>query len=645
VWNYRRWGSVPCVLACLLLLGGCGGGGGGGNPPPPSITISPAAATVPTGKTQQFTASVAATWSVNNVPGGATGTGTISSSGLYTAPALPDGTTLVVTVAATSQADPTAKASAQVTVTTPPAPLGVSVAPGTGQVQVNQTLQLSATVTGGSGNATVAWTVNGVSGGNTTVGTVSPSGLSVTYTAPAIVPSPATVTIAATATDSTGSASGSATVTIGRTISISFSSGLINHEISLDLQGAIVGFQITLSGVQPGDSLNVLSTFGSVVTTDLQVDPGQTTKTIGEIANFLGTAYIPGPVKFWVTGTDGTVSKPAWLFFTGSLQQVVEDTSSGELYYLDRGDATASSWSFMKFKSDGTSDGSFHRNGSGIAFDSTTGYLIVGSYTNGTLSLFDSKNIVIVNGFGIQNYAVTMGTSDSPIFAVAANGGIACVSQLLAGTASCIKESLTTTYPVMLASGLNQPAAITMPDPNHLAVYTRGDSTLSKFDLSSGTAAVPAGTLALPGFTPYDTAFKNTYPLVRGWYLATVGSNIAVMGQTVNADGTVSQRLAIVNGTTMTQIGDYVTLPPGSFRMVADAADNAVIVEYPDISGDAPVTRVAAFSAATGAQLNWSTPPTSDVVPAAGFLYTSQRRLVFCVEGRCDVKTPSQPSP
>src|SRR5256885_6437188 len=58
------------------------------------VTISPVSATVGAGGTQQFTATVqntsntAVTWQVSGVSGGNATVGTISSSGLYTAPAV-----------------------------------------------------------------------------------------------------------------------------------------------------------------------------------------------------------------------------------------------------------------------------------------------------------------------------------------------------------------------------------------------------------------------------------------------------------------------------------------------------------------------------------------------------------------------------
>ena len=82
----------------------------------------------------------------------------------------------------------------------------VSVSCGSLTVNVGQTSQCSATVTGtGNYSSSVTWSVNSVAGGNATVGTVSTSGL---YTAPATVPTPFTVALTATSvTDTTKSAS------------------------------------------------------------------------------------------------------------------------------------------------------------------------------------------------------------------------------------------------------------------------------------------------------------------------------------------------------------------------------------------------------------------------------------------------------
>jgi TatA/E family protein of Tat protein translocase len=100
------------------------GGIGGQAERNPNVTviIGPAAANVPPSGTQQFQATVSGpangglTWSVNGVKGGNSVVGTISSSGLYTAPnAVPAPNH--VTVSATSLADTSESASAEVTIT------------------------------------------------------------------------------------------------------------------------------------------------------------------------------------------------------------------------------------------------------------------------------------------------------------------------------------------------------------------------------------------------------------------------------------------------------------------------------------------------------------------------------------------------
>ena len=112
----------PCkiTIAALLLMVLLVGCGGGGNATPPgshvTVTIMGASGVMDTGSSRTFTASVsnastpAVTWSVVE-PGG----GSITQSGIYTAPATPG----TYTVKATSQADVNASASARVPVVIP----------------------------------------------------------------------------------------------------------------------------------------------------------------------------------------------------------------------------------------------------------------------------------------------------------------------------------------------------------------------------------------------------------------------------------------------------------------------------------------------------------------------------------------------
>lgn len=89
------------------------------------VSVAPVRATLLAGSgTQTFTASVVDTtntdviWKVNNIIGGNATVGTISTTGVYTAPATAPALS-TVTVTAASAADPSRTSSAQVTITSP----------------------------------------------------------------------------------------------------------------------------------------------------------------------------------------------------------------------------------------------------------------------------------------------------------------------------------------------------------------------------------------------------------------------------------------------------------------------------------------------------------------------------------------------
>jgi hypothetical protein len=183
--------------------------------PAVTVSVSPATASVNAGLTQQFTATVANTTNgnVNWAVVGGTANGTISSSGLYTAPATPPSG--AVTVTATSQLDPSASGSA--TVTVQPA-ITVTVTAAASTVNAGLTDQFTATVNNNS-DQNVTWQVNGTTGGDSTNGTISTGGL---YTAPATPPASGTVNITATsATGSVVSSPYSLTVSPAVTVSVS----------------------------------------------------------------------------------------------------------------------------------------------------------------------------------------------------------------------------------------------------------------------------------------------------------------------------------------------------------------------------------------------------------------------------------------
>ena len=213
-------------------------------PPPPgvSITVTPGSATLGQGQQQPFTATVtgtgntpasntAVTWSFNPV------VGTLSSTGVYTAPAAIS-SQQAVTVKATSVADPTKSASASVTLQPPANGVSIVVSPNAVSLRQGRRRQFRAIVTG-TNNTAVTWSLRPA------VGKLSAAGV---YTAPATMDSQQTVIVTATSkADSTKSAN--ATVTL-----------MPQSAVEISNFGA---FQITATSASVTWDTNV-ATFGQV---------------------------------------------------------------------------------------------------------------------------------------------------------------------------------------------------------------------------------------------------------------------------------------------------------------------------------------------------------------------------------------------
>jgi PKD repeat protein len=166
-------------------------------PQPVSVSISPTSATVSSGGALQFAATVANT--TNQTVTWTTTAGTISGTGLLTAPVVSTSTTIVVT--ATSVAAPSKAASATVTVL-PSAPqiISVAVSPTLTTVSSGSTRQFTATVAN-STNQAVIWAA--------TAGTISSAGL---FTAPVVLTNTTITVTASSVADASKSANATVTV-------------------------------------------------------------------------------------------------------------------------------------------------------------------------------------------------------------------------------------------------------------------------------------------------------------------------------------------------------------------------------------------------------------------------------------------------
>ena len=244
---------VYLAALCLVSLAACGGGShssadsgttqGTGSTPQISISVSPATVNLAAGATQQFTAAVSGTsnttvqWQVNGVAGGSPATGTVSNTGMYTAPGTLTAATQF-TITALVAADPAKTANSVVSVSPPPPPppppppITVSVSPQTATLAAGTSSQFTATVQGSS-NTAVTWAVDGIAGGNSAIGTIGNDGA---YTAPGAA---GAHTVTATSVANT-SASASATVAV-----ISMSISPTSTQMA---QGASQQFTATVTG-------------------------------------------------------------------------------------------------------------------------------------------------------------------------------------------------------------------------------------------------------------------------------------------------------------------------------------------------------------------------------------------------------------
>jgi hypothetical protein len=125
--------------------------------------------------------------------------------------------------------------------------VSVTVSPSSASVRVGQFQPFTAAVTGAAGGVT--WSVNGIAGGDPTVGTIDSNGQ---YLAPNVVPNPGTVTVRATSIASPAS-SGTASVTIVPlpTITSLSPSPLTTGAFTLTVSGVgfVSGARVTFNGV------------------------------------------------------------------------------------------------------------------------------------------------------------------------------------------------------------------------------------------------------------------------------------------------------------------------------------------------------------------------------------------------------------
>jgi hypothetical protein len=259
-----------------------------------------------------------------------TGTG---NSVTYTAPA----TVGSHTVTATSAADTSKSAATAVSVLAPA--ILVAVNPSTVSLLPSGTVGITATVTGTTQTA-VVWTVDAVANGNATVGTLSGTGNTVTYTAPATTGSH---TVTATSAANTASTAATAvtvqtslpSVTLAMTPSGSttingsgsglFSvavSGSSNTAVTWSVDG-VAGGNATVGTINTGVAMGGVNNHGNQVLYSAPAAAGTHTLTATSAANSAVAASVP----VTVAAAAYTVTKPGSIFNVTSYGAVADGAS------------------------------------------------------------------------------------------------------------------------------------------------------------------------------------------------------------------------------------------------------------------------------------------------------------------------------
>jgi outer membrane protein assembly factor BamB len=536
----RRFGSV--LLTALILIS-CGGGGVT-LPPPATLAVSPRTATILTSATQQLTATLTGisnqgvAWSVNGVLGGNATVGTIDSTGLYIAPAIPPSPN-TVTARATSIADPTLAGSASITINNP-SPTLSSISPN--QVSV------------GSGDTTI--TASGLgfarqsslqfNGSPTTTTFVS----SVQLTA-VVLSSKLTAGGAYSATVSTptpgGGVSAPVTLTVIQPPTITSSSN------TTLVAGTAGSFTVKAAGF-PAPTLSETGTLPTGVT--FNAANGALSGTPG--AGTGGTYNITFKASNGI-GADATQD------FTLTVNEAPTFTSAGSATFTV---GTVGSFTVTATGFPAPTVGQAGTLPSGVTFDATTGVLsgTPGTVTGGTYNLSFSAS----NGVGTdvtQNFVLTVANpvptitsltptsinSGSPDMTVAITGtgfvptSVAQANSTDLATTFVSSTQLSATIPAaMLVNAASLTVTVTTPSPGG------GTSGGSGFQVLAVVTVSPTSpTVVTDQSQTFSASVSGTSDQAVTWSIQGAGAGNTTVG-TISASGVYTAPGIVPNPPTVT---------------------------------------------------------------------------------------------
>jgi hypothetical protein len=429
--------ALPLLLPSLVLLAaiaGCGGGSYTPPPPPPpppiSVSISTTAGTVGAGGTAQITTQVnndtsgkGVTWTISPMSGAGTLTNETSTSATYNAPATPPANDVMVTITATSVADPTQSAPVSIDF----AAISVSLLASVGSVEAcpappscpaGSTATITATVNFDPANKGVdpaSWKIVSPS---PAVGTLSNrTGTTVTYTAPT-TPPPNDVLVIIQATSLSDS-------TKSNTIQITFAAIAVfvsPPSVLVAEDTATQQFTATVSFDPSGQGVNWTLTQGAPPTPCPNVPPltcgaiSATSSTSGTPITYTAPSAVPPSPTVTLTATsmsDNTRSA------SSTITVVNPDAAlKGQYAFLFNGfdDATGKQVAVAgSFTADGfgnITSGEEDINGpSGVQTSVTfTGTYVVGLDNRGTASISNSLPGNVTYAFSVGSFNAGVAT-------------------------------------------------------------------------------------------------------------------------------------------------------------------------------------------------------------------------------------------
>ena len=444
-----------------------------------SVTVTPTTATLSANQTQQFQGTVsgatntAVTWSLSP------SVGTVSTSGLYTAPSSITASQ-TVTVTATSAADTTRTAAATVTLMPP---VAVSVAPGSVSLKAAQTQTFTATVSGSS-NTAVKWTLSPA------VGAISSNGV---YTAPASVTTSQNITVVATAAGD-ATKTGSATVTLVPAVTV----GVSPASVSLKA-GQSQAFTATVSGSSNSavtwtlsPAVGTLSSAG-VYTAPSTITAAQTvvitaTSAASTTSSASATVVLTPAVSVSLTPASVTLNANGTQQFSAS----VSGTSS-----------TAVTWSLSPAAGTLTSSGLYTAPATISAAQTVTVTATSSADTTKSATATITLNAAAATGNYSVNWALVSGTQYKVSW-TAPSGQSASDYVALSGAGAPAWWYAWTTYTRGATSGSATFTMPTTPGFYEIRYYHQGGYTImarsgvlawntSSFTLAAGTTAVSRG--------------------------------------------------------------------------------------------------------------------------------------------------------